>query len=68
VQDGISGYIVDPGDATNLAKRVVDILKDPALAEAMGKAAHAKVFDTFTLKKQATQLKAVYEKILAGVA
>lgn len=66
VQDGVGGYIVEPGDAPNLADRVVEILKDPALAEAMGRAAHARVFNIFTLSSQALQLKTLYEKTLAG--
>ncbi len=66
VQNNVSGYIVEPGDAANLASRVVDLLKNRPLADAMGNAAHTKVFSTFTLNKQAMQLKAIYEKTLAG--
>lgn len=68
VQDGVGGYIVEPGDAANLANRVVDILKNRALADAMGKNAHSHVFNTFTLNKQALQLKALYKKTLVGIS
>ena len=64
VQDGVSGYIVEPGDFNHLANRVVEILQNHTLAETMGRKAHAQVVKTFTLKNQAQEMKTIYEKIL----
>jgi len=66
VQDGVSGYIVEPGDFNHLASRVVEILQNHTLADAMGRNAHAQVVKTFTLKNQAQEMKTIYEKILLG--
>ena len=66
VQDGVGGFIVEPGDSINLANRVVDILRNRELKTAMGKSAHDQAFNTFTLSKQAQKLKSLYEQILAS--
>jgi glycosyltransferase involved in cell wall biosynthesis len=46
VEDGKSGRIVPIGDAQTLAGALIELLADPAKAEAMGRAAHAEVLAT----------------------
>lgn len=43
VQDGISGFIVPPGDVDSLADRLDRLLSDPALCARMGQAGRARV-------------------------
>ena len=43
VDDGVSGILVTPGDASALADALVDVLTDRALAERLGAAAHVAV-------------------------
>jgi glycosyltransferase involved in cell wall biosynthesis len=43
VEDGATGILVAPGDATALADALVSVLSDRALAERLGAAAHAAV-------------------------
>ncbi|MEO8243728.1 MAG: glycosyltransferase [bacterium] len=43
VQDGISGFIVPPGDAESLTERLDRLLSDPALCARMGAAGRANV-------------------------
>jgi glycosyltransferase involved in cell wall biosynthesis len=43
IRDGVDGRLVPPGDADALADALVELLGDPAQAEAMGRAGHAAV-------------------------
>jgi alpha-maltose-1-phosphate synthase len=43
IEDGRTGRIVPVGDAQTLAAALIELLSDPARAEAMGRAAHAEV-------------------------
>lgn len=45
VQDGSTGTLVPPGDAGALARAVVDLLRDPARAAALGRAGRKRVED-----------------------
>lgn len=45
VADGENGYLSPPGDASGLADRIVKVLRDPRLADAMGKAGRARVVE-----------------------
>jgi glycosyltransferase involved in cell wall biosynthesis len=65
VDNGKTGYIVPPGDATQLAQRVVEILQNPTLAQQMGASARERVVRMFSLAQQAKQTIALYERLLA---
>jgi starch synthase len=43
IEDGRTGRVVPIGDAETLAAALIELLTDPAKAEAMGRAAHAEV-------------------------
>ncbi|GAB4575745.1 MAG: hypothetical protein Kow0077_28760 [Anaerolineae bacterium] len=66
VADGESGYIVPPGDAKAVAERVVQLLRDAALARRMGQTARAIVLRRFSLARQAEETLALYEDVLRG--
>ena len=38
IRDGVNGFIVEPGDIPGLAKRVLELVRDPALRRRMGEA------------------------------
>ena len=41
MQDGLTGYLVVPGDAVGLAQRLGEAMQDPVRARALGHAARA---------------------------
>jgi starch synthase len=41
IQDGITGYLVEPGDAGTLAQRLMALLSDPAKTRLMGERGYA---------------------------
>lgn len=48
VRDGVTGFVVPPGDAAGLRKRLESIAADPALSRRMGEAGRADVRERFT--------------------
>ncbi len=67
VQDGVTGYLVSPGDVEGLAARVIELLRDPARREAMGRAAQAAVHE-FDAAEMVRRQEALYERLVAGKA
>jgi glycosyltransferase involved in cell wall biosynthesis len=50
VEDGVNGYLVEPGEVTLLAQRVAALIADPALRQRMGEAGRARVEAEFTTR------------------
>jgi hypothetical protein len=48
VQDGVNGYRLEPGDASGLRARILELWNDPARAAAMGQSGHESVRRSFT--------------------
>jgi len=65
-EDGKSGYVIPPGNASELANRVTHLLQNPVQARQMGQYAHERVTRLFSLERQAQQTIALYEKVLAA--
>lgn len=67
VRDGVTGYLVPPGDVAGLAARVVELLRDPARRAAMGRAGAAAVGE-FDAAEMVRRQEALYERLLARLA
>ena len=61
VQDGVSGFIVPPGDVETLALRLDRLLSDPELCAAMGQAGRAKVEAEFDIRTEVDKLAALFK-------
>lgn len=53
VLDGVTGYLVPPGDAAGLALQVIALLHSPVMRARMGAAGRARVEDLFSVKAMA---------------
>lgn len=62
VEDGVSGRIVAPGDATAFAKAIYDILAAPEQAAVMGEAGRHKVESEFDVACEAVKLAALFRE------
>ena len=60
VEDGSTGFLVEPGNRIELADRLAKLIDDPALRERMGKAGRAAVETKFTLDSCIRTLLEVY--------
>lgn len=63
VTDGVTGYLVAPGDGAALAERVVGLLGDPHRAAAMGRAGREQVLAHWSVQ----QMVLGYENLLAEI-
>ncbi len=60
VTDGVSGYLVDRGDAEAAGTRVLELLSDPNLRASMGQIGRQTVSNKFDLRKNVAQLMRAY--------
>lgn len=66
VEDGVTGYLVDPNDAKALSERIADLLSNPQLAATMGTEGHQKVRQKYNPQDAARQFESVYAQIISS--
>lgn len=64
VADGISGFLVEPGDSVDLADKLEDLQRHPQKRRAMGAAGQRRQREEFSLRRCAGPLDALYRRIL----
>lgn len=60
VVDGVTGFLVPPGDTEAWASRVTDLLKDAAKAMVMGQQGRRRVEERFALQQMIARVEALY--------
>jgi glycosyltransferase involved in cell wall biosynthesis len=66
VEDGISGFLVPPGDAAALALRFAEVLSDENMRVAMGRRGRLRVEEQFTFPAQSVQYQRLFEELVEG--
>jgi len=66
VADGETGLLVPPGDPSALATAVLELLRDPERAAAMGAAGRRRVEEHFTLERMVEGYLMLYRELLGG--
>lgn len=64
VEDGISGFLVEIGDAEAIVEKMKRLLADPALAQTMGAAGHARAFAHFDIRRTAASVQETFDDAL----
>lgn len=64
VEEGVSGFVVTPGDTEMLADRMSWLGKDKELREKFGAAARKRVEDLFTIERNVQKTEQVYQELL----
>lgn len=64
VDDGVSGVLVPAGDATALAEALEPLMRDPAVATALGAQGRLRVLGHFSLDVEADGIAAVYRTLI----
>ena len=64
VQHGVTGFLVEPGNVAELHERLAELLRNPALARRMGRAARELVLDRFTWQACAERCLTAYAELL----
>jgi len=63
VQDGRTGFLVEPKDPTGLAHRLAQLFSDPAIPRLFGQRARRRAYQLFTWQRVAEQLDALYRHV-----
>jgi glycosyltransferase involved in cell wall biosynthesis len=63
VDDGRTGFLVEPGDVTGLAAALERLMRDPELRASMGAAGKAKIQD-YSLDRVLAEMAAIYNRYL----
>lgn len=66
IQDGQTGLLVAPSDSEALAAGICRILRDPKLAEGLGRNAQHEAERRFSLTRMITEYESLYERCLAS--
>ena len=66
IQDGRTGFLVEPGDADALAEKIALLAGDPQVASSMGRAAKARFELMFTAEAAVDAYTALFNFLLAG--
>jgi glycosyltransferase involved in cell wall biosynthesis/peptidoglycan/xylan/chitin deacetylase (PgdA/CDA1 family) len=65
VVEGKTGYLVEPGDAETMAARIIELLRNPDQARAMGQYGQQIVEQKFSCAAQLTQSEKLYDRLLS---
>jgi len=68
VQDGRTGFLVEPKDPAGLAHRLAQLFSDPAIPRLFGRRARRRAYELFTWKRVAEQLDALYRHVAGARA
>jgi L-malate glycosyltransferase len=66
IQDGQTGFLTTPGDAAQMAERVIQLLQNATLRRGVGERARAWAREQFSLPRHVTAMSAIYESIAKG--
>jgi glycosyltransferase involved in cell wall biosynthesis len=64
VEEGVSGFIVTPGDTVMLADRMIRLGRDRELRRKFGKAARTRVETLFTVEENVRKTEQIYQELL----
>lgn len=64
VDDGVNGYLVEPGDVSALVEAITALCSDPIKAADFGKSGRAQVESFFTVETQGDRTNDIFEQIL----
>lgn len=66
VEDGVTGFLVDPQDPNGLASAVAQLLDDPSRAAAMGRAGRERCRRKFSIENTTRQIEGLYEELYSA--
>jgi glycosyltransferase involved in cell wall biosynthesis len=65
IEDGATGFLVPPGDAEYLARRLADVLQNEGRRAALGKRGRQRVEEHFTFAAQSDQYQRLFHMLVA---
>jgi glycosyltransferase involved in cell wall biosynthesis len=65
IEDGVTGFLVEPNNPKELADRIEKILLDHDLAKSMGKRGRERYEEHFTLEKYCKKIEDIYDGLVS---
>lgn len=65
VHDGVNGFLAPPGDVPRLSEKIIELLRDPALATRLGQQGQ-KLVQEFDIHRMVQQQEDLYERLVNG--
>jgi glycosyltransferase involved in cell wall biosynthesis len=65
IRDGIDGFLVDPAESDELAKRLAELARDPTRRAEMGAAGRARVLERYAVDRLIDDIDRLYRELLA---
>ena len=65
IDDGTDGLLVQPKDACNIARAIIELLSDPERRQQMGVRGHAKTLENFTWEKICDGMEKLFVDLIA---
>ena len=65
VAEGEDGFLVEPGDTDELAERLTQLARDPALRERMGEAGRRRVLPRYAVERLVDDIDRLYRSLLS---
>ena len=65
VRAGETGVLVNPGSPDDLARGIIELLRDPEKARALGRAGRKLMIERFTLRRTVDDLARLYQRLLS---
>ncbi len=66
VREGEDGFLVDAGDTKQLAERLAELARDPALRERLGEQGRARVLPRYAVERLVDDVDRLYRSLLAA--
>ena len=66
VEDGVDGFLFEPGDPTDLAEKIKYLFRKPLLVKKMGIAGRLKIESRFSSETYYPRLLKIYQRLLQG--
>ena len=63
VLDGITGYLVEPGDELTMARRIAQLLQDPGQAHTLGAAGRKNVVEHWSIERMVSGYEELIERL-----
>ena len=64
IEEGINGFLINPGDIDDLTKKIETLITNKALIEEIGKNNRRKIADKYSMDKQVENYKNLYTSLL----
>lgn len=66
LEDGVTGFLIEPYDLGEMARRIEQLLQQPDLAREMGMRGRRRVEQEFTKERYVSRLLQIYDEAMAG--